>query len=58
MRATPAIRRDPAEVVQATRQLGYPESDITGIGVVLLACTLVYVFHRTVVFGAILLTAR
>lgn len=46
----------PVVVVEATRQLGYPESAITGIGVVLLACTLLYVFHRTVIFGAILLT--
>jgi hypothetical protein len=46
----------PAVVVEATRQLGYPESAITGIGVVLLACTLLYVFHRTAIFGAILLT--
>jgi hypothetical protein len=46
----------PAVVVEATRQLGYPESVITGIGVVLLACTLLYVFPRTAIFGAILLT--
>jgi len=46
----------PAVVVEATRQLGYPESAITGIGVVLLACTLLYAFHRTAIFGAILLT--
>jgi DoxX-like family len=47
----------PAVVVDATRQLGYPESAIGGIGVVLLACTLLYVFQRTAIFGAILLTA-
>jgi hypothetical protein len=33
----------PAVVVEATRQLGYAESQITGIGVALLACTLLYV---------------
>jgi hypothetical protein len=46
----------PAVVVKATRELGYPESDIIGIGVLLLACTLVYVFPRTSILGAILLT--
>src|SRR6266851_6922295 len=46
----------PAVVVEATRQLGYPESDIVSIGVVLLACTLLYLFPRTSILGAILLT--
>lgn len=46
----------PAVVVKATRDLGYPESDIVGIGVVLLACTLVYLFPRSSIVGAILLT--
>ena len=46
----------PAVVVEATRQLGYPESDIVGIGVVLLVCTLLYLFPRTSILGAILLT--
>ena len=46
----------PAVVVKATRDLGYPESDIVGIGVVLLACTLVYLFPRSSILGAILLT--
>jgi hypothetical protein len=46
----------PAAVVDATRQLGYPESDIVGIGVLLLACTLLYIFPRTSILGAILLT--
>ncbi len=46
----------PAAVVKATRELGYPESDIVGIGVVLLACTLLYLFPRTSILGAILLT--
>jgi len=46
----------PAVVVEATRQLGYPESHIVGIGVVLLACTLLYIFPRTSILGAILLT--
>jgi len=46
----------PAVVVKATRDLGYPESDIAGIGMVLLACTLVYLFPRTSILGALLLT--
>ena len=46
----------PAVVVEATRQLGYPESDIIGIGVLLLVCTLLYLFPRTSILGAILLT--
>lgn len=46
----------PAMVVKATRELGYPESDIVGIGMVLLACTLLYLFPRTSILGAILLT--
>jgi hypothetical protein len=46
----------PPVVVEATRQLGYPESDILGIGVVLLACTVFYILPRTAILGAILLT--
>ena len=46
----------PAVVIRATRDLGYPESDIVGIGVLLLACTLLYVIPRTSTLGAILLT--
>jgi hypothetical protein len=47
----------PPVVVEATRQLGYPESEIVGIGIVLLTCTLLYVIPRTSILGAILLTA-
>src|SRR5688572_17413774 len=46
----------PAPVVEATLQLGYPESAIVGIGVLLLTCTLLYVLPRTSIVGAILLT--
>ena len=46
----------PAVVVNATRELGFPESDIIGIGVLLLVCTILYVFPRTSILGAILLT--
>jgi hypothetical protein len=46
----------PPVVVQSTLELGYPESAIVGIGVVLLIATILYVFPRTAVLGAILLT--
>ena len=46
----------PPVVVQATKQLGYPESTIVGIGIVLLACTLLYLIPRTSILGAVLLT--
>jgi DoxX-like protein len=46
----------PAPVVEATVRLGYPESVILGLGVVLIACTVVYLIPRTSILGAILLT--
>lgn len=46
----------PVPVVQATVQLGYPESCIVGLGVILLTCTVLYVFPRTAVLGSVLLT--
>ena len=46
----------PAIVVQTTVQLGYPESVILGLGIVLLGCTVLYLIPRTSVLGAILLT--
>jgi hypothetical protein len=46
----------PPFVVQATVQMGYPESTIVGIGIALLLCTALYVIPRTSVLGAILLT--
>jgi hypothetical protein len=46
----------PAIVVETTVQLGYPESAIVGIGLVLLASTVLYLIPRTAVLGAILLT--
>lgn len=47
----------PAPVVEATVRLGYPESTIVPIGVVLIVCTIIYLIPRTAVLGAILLTA-
>jgi DoxX-like family len=46
----------PAVVVEATVKLGYPEGTIVGLGLVLLACTILYLIPRTSVIGAILLT--
>jgi hypothetical protein len=46
----------PPVVVEATLQLGYPESTIVGIGLVLLACTVLYSIPRTAILGAVLLT--
>ena len=48
----------PAVVLKATRELGYPESEIVGIGVLVLVCTLLYLFPRTSILGAILLTGH
>ena len=46
----------PEPVVQATLQLGYPESTITTIGILVIICTIIYAIPRSAFFGAILLT--
>ena len=46
----------PAVVVEGTIALGYPESSIIPLGIVLIASTLLYAFPRTGTLGAILLT--
>src|SRR5258705_9405479 len=46
----------PAFVVEATTQLGYSEGVIVGLGLVLLACTALYLVPQASVLGAILLT--
>ena len=46
----------PAEVVETTVKLGYSESVILPLGIVLLVCTILYVAPQTAVLGAILLT--
>ncbi|HEV2830010.1 MAG TPA: DoxX family protein [Pyrinomonadaceae bacterium] len=46
----------PAVVVEATVRLGYPETTIVPIGIVLLISTILYAIPRTSVLGAILLT--
>ena len=46
----------PAVVVEATTKLGYPQSAIVGIGLVLLASIFLYLIPRTSILGAVLLT--
>jgi len=46
----------PRVVVEATIQLGYPESVIVGLGIVLITCTVFYIIPTTSILGAILLT--
>lgn len=46
----------PAFVVEATVKLGYAESVIIPLGIVLVVCTVLYLIPRTSVLGAILLT--
>ncbi|HEY2037559.1 MAG TPA: DoxX family protein [Steroidobacteraceae bacterium] len=46
----------PTPVITATVGLGFPESEIVGIGVTLLICTALYAIPRTSVLGAVLLT--
>ncbi len=47
----------PAPVVEGTIRLGYPESSIIPLGIVLLISVVLYVVPRTAVIGAILLTS-
>src|SRR5258708_24771646 len=44
-------------VIEATQRLGYPESTARPLGVVLLACIVLYGIPRTAVLVAVLLTA-
>ena len=46
----------PAIVVETTIQLGYPEDVIPALGIVLLACMVLYLIPRTSVLGAIVVT--
>lgn len=46
----------PPIVVTSTVDLGYRESVIVPLGVVLITCTLIYIIPRTSALGAILLT--
>ena len=46
----------PAPVVEATVRLGYPESVIVPLGIVLIAVTILYLIPVTSILGAILVT--
>ena len=46
----------PEVVIKATTELGYAESVIVPLGIVLLTCTILYLIPRTAVLGAVLLT--
>jgi len=46
----------PVPVVQATVKLGYSERAIPTLGILVLACTILYAIPRTSIFGAIFLT--
>jgi len=46
----------PGVVIDATKELGYSESVIMPLGIVLTACTILYAIPRTAVLGAVLLT--
>lgn len=46
----------PGPVIEGTIKLGYSESVIIPIGIVLIVCTVLYLIPRTAVLGAILLT--
>jgi hypothetical protein len=46
----------PASAVEGTVKLGYSESVMVPLGIVLLVCTALYLIPRTSILGAILLT--
>jgi hypothetical protein len=46
----------PPSVVEGTVKMGYPESVILGLGIVVLLSTILYLIPRTSILGAILLT--
>jgi hypothetical protein len=50
------IHPPPPAVAQATAQLGLPQELVFGIGVLLLACTILYALPWTAFLGAVLLT--
>lgn len=46
----------PLQVLEANVRLAYPVSALSGIGMALIACTVIYLIPRTSVLGAVLLT--
>jgi DoxX-like family len=49
------LMHSPQVVEQFVGKFGYPESSLTGIGLVEIACAVVYAIPRTAVLGAVLL---
>ena len=46
----------PAQVLEANVRLAYPVSTLSGIGIALIVCTVIYLIPRTAILGAVLLT--
>ena len=46
----------PPQVLEANLRLAYPLSTLSGVGLALIACTLIYLIPRTSILGAVLLT--
>lgn len=46
----------PEVVIKGTVELGYPESVIVPLGILLFVCTVIYLIPQTAVLGSILLT--
>ncbi len=46
----------PPQVLEANARLAYPLSTLSGIGIALIASTLIYLIPRTSILGAVLLT--
>jgi len=42
--------------IEGSVKLGWPDSGIVGLGVLLLICTIFYIIPRTAILGAILIT--
>lgn len=54
--ASMKLTHSPQFVSQWTDKLGYPESALTAIGLLEVACVVLYLVPRTAVLGAVLLT--
>jgi hypothetical protein len=46
----------PVQVLEANVRLGYSVSTLSGIGIALIVCTVIYLIPRTAILGAVLLT--
>jgi hypothetical protein len=57
MSASMKLAHPPKVIDMFVHHLGYPESSLVQIGLLELACVLLYVVPRTTVFGALILTA-